>query len=38
LYEACGFVADMPVDYEVVAGTWMRFVPMHKVIEKPRSA
>lgn len=38
LYEACGFVADMPVDYEVAAGTLMRFVPMHKAIDDPRSA
>lgn len=38
LYETCGFVADPPVDYEVAAGTWMRFVPMHKLIDKPQSA
>jgi GNAT superfamily N-acetyltransferase len=38
LYEACGFTADPPVEYEVAAGTLMTFVPMHKTINDPGSA
>jgi GNAT superfamily N-acetyltransferase len=38
LYETCGFTADPPLDYEVVAGTQMTFVPMHKTIPGPPSA
>jgi GNAT superfamily N-acetyltransferase len=35
LYKACGFKADAPVEYEVVTGTFMTFVPMHKTLEVP---
>jgi GNAT superfamily N-acetyltransferase len=38
LYEACGFTADSPVEYEVAPGTLMTFVPMHKTIGDPGSA
>ena len=38
LYEACGFTADAPVEYEVVPATMMTFVPMHKSIDDLRNA
>jgi len=38
LYEACGFVADVGVNQELVGGVKMPFVPMHKSLSPPSSA
>lgn len=38
LYEACGFVADVGIDQELIGGVKMPFVPMHKTLSPPSSA